>query len=87
MPSIVPSMRPVFEPSPNIPRKRARCPACQLQICKSRSQSAHAALKEVERDQAGNSAVYCCDACGVSLVWSGDPGLPGWSQRRDASAA
>ncbi len=87
MSQIVPSMKPVFEGSlsPQL-RAKARCSACQLQMCKSRFQGPHSALHETARDEAKNMAVYSCETCGVSLVWSGDMTSPGWSQRRDMSA-
>jgi hypothetical protein len=76
-------MKPVFQGPLNLDvRVKARCPACQLQICKSRFEPPHAGLKELERDQVKNSAVYSCESCNVSLVWSGDFSRPGWSQAR-----
>ena len=83
MSRIVPSMKPVFEGPLNLPiRAKVRCPACQLQICKSRNASPHAALQEKSRDEANSTAVFACEKCGVTLVWSGDMKSPGWSQRR-----
>ncbi len=83
MSRIVPSMKPVFEGPLNLPiRAKVRCAACQLQICKSRIESPHAALQESSRDQVNNTAEFVCDTCAVTLVWSGDMKSPGWSQRR-----
>jgi hypothetical protein len=53
-----------------------------LQICKSRFERPHAGLKETARDEVKNTAVFNCESCGVSLVWSGDFSMPGWSQAR-----
>ena len=83
MSHIVPSMKPVFEGPLNLQtRVKARCSACQLQMCKSRFERPHAGLKETERDQVNNTAQFSCESCGVSLVWSGDMRKPGWSQAR-----
>jgi uncharacterized protein with PIN domain len=76
-------MKPVFEAALDFePRAKARCPACQLQLCKSRFERPHGGLKETERDQVNNSAQFSCDSCGILLVWSGDMRKPGWSQAR-----
>ncbi|MHB1204181.1 MAG: hypothetical protein ACYCZX_01330 [Rhodospirillaceae bacterium] len=66
---------------------RQRCAACQLQLCKSRGEPPHAALKEgavkvTGGKFAGGDTVYVCDTCGTTLVRSDDPGKAGWSQRR-----
>jgi hypothetical protein len=76
-------MKPVFEGPLNLTiRAKTRCAACQLQICKSRHETPHGALQEMQRDEAKNTAVFTCDTCGVSLVWSGDTNRPGWAQQR-----
>ena len=66
-----------------------RCPACQLQLCKSRDEPPHAALKEMEAS-AGPTVkfggtrdiLYLCQTCGTVLVRSTDMAEAGWRQRR-----
>ena len=65
----------------------ARCKPCQLQLCKSRRELPHAALKEIRRDAIGHArVVYACQTCGSYLVCSADMGTPGWSQDRSGAA-
>lgn len=59
-----------------------RCGACQLQLCKSRTQEPHPALKEIARDEGKQSVTYRCDACGAALTRSGNLSLPGWAHHR-----
>lgn len=66
---------------------RQRCSACQLQLCKSRSEPPHVSLKEsavkvTGGKFAGGDTVYVCATCSTTLVRSDDPGKAGWSQRR-----
>jgi hypothetical protein len=61
---------------------RLRCAACQLQLCKSRDESPHVALKETGGSPVGDETVYACATCATVLVRSGNPNKPGWSQRR-----
>ncbi len=60
----------------------ARCPACQLQLCKSRVQGPHALLTEVKTDESGRGreTFFSCQTCGVTLINSTDLGKPGWRQ-------
>jgi hypothetical protein len=60
----------------------SRCPACQLQICKSRVQPPHALLTEVKSDESshGRETFYNCQTCGITLINSSDLGKPGWRQ-------
>lgn len=60
----------------------ARCPACQLQLCKSRVQGPHALLTEVKSDESsgGRETSFTCQTCGVTLINSADLGKPGWRQ-------
>lgn len=60
----------------------SRCRACQLQLCKSRTQEPHAALKEISRDEAKRITVYRCDSCEATLERSADLARPGWTQQR-----
>jgi hypothetical protein len=57
-----------------------RCPACQLQLCKSRSQVPHASLTEVrvEQTHAASERYFTCKACGTTLINSDDRNIPGW---------
>ncbi len=69
----------------------SRCPACQLQICKSRIQPPHAQLTEVKSDESsrGRETYFNCQSCGITLINSSDLGKPGWRQApadRTASA-
>lgn len=64
------------------PRPAARCPACQLQLCKSRDERPHAQLKEIAREELPQSTVYGCATCGTTLTRSADTGRPGWAQQR-----
>ena len=57
-----------------------RCAACQLQLCKSRSEPPHAALREVTRDKQAIS--YLCQTCGVTLTCDSDLAKPGWVSQR-----
>ncbi len=68
---------------------QARCPACQLQICKSRHERPHAGLKPAEREvmadgklSSESHAVYLCQTCSAVLIHSSDVMEPGWRQRR-----
>jgi hypothetical protein len=68
---------------------QSRCPACQLQICKSRHERPHAGLKPAEREFVADSkfdsehhTVYLCQACAAVLIHSTDVMEPGWRQRR-----
>ena len=63
-------------------RAPARCAACQLQLCKSRTEPPHAALKEIGRDEAEQATRYSCQTCGAVLVRTSDYARPGWSHRR-----
>lgn len=63
----------------------ARCRACQLQLCKSRLEKPHTALKEVGRDEIKDRVHYACETCQAVLVWSGDKALPGWSHQREST--
>jgi hypothetical protein len=58
----------------------ARCPACQLQLCKSRSQLPHAALTEVRtgQDRPNGERQFSCKTCGTTLVNSDDMTIAGW---------
>jgi hypothetical protein len=60
----------------------SRCRACQLQLCKSRKEAPHAALKETLRDEIGRFVRYGCDTCGTELICSENLGVPGWSVGR-----
>ena len=67
---------------------RARCAACQLQLCKSRQEPPHAALKEVSREGMNQQRVgFNCQTCGAILIRSSDLSAPGWSQQRRAAMA
>jgi len=64
-----------------------RCPACQLQLCKSRESLPHAALKvadssivsydKLNREQ---HALYLCESCSTVLIHSLDIREAGWRQ-------
>jgi hypothetical protein len=64
--------------------KQPRCAACQLQLCKSRDESPHAALTEIGGAPvtggkfAGGRHSYTCGTCGVTLACSSDMSKPGW---------
>jgi uncharacterized protein with PIN domain len=59
-----------------------RCAACQLQLCKSRTQEPHAGLKEVSRDEGKQTVTYRCDGCGATLMRSSSLARPGWAHCR-----
>ena len=66
---------------------KLRYAACQLQLCKSRGEPPHAALKETAVKVTGSGftgagMAYACATCGTTLVRSSDPAKAGWSQRR-----
>lgn len=65
--------------------RAARCPACQLQICKARDAIPHGKLVEADRNliQGGDRA-YTCQTCGITLVNSRDARKPGWSHAKTA---
>lgn len=69
-----------FQPPP--PAAEVRCRACQLQLCKSRTEKPHPALKEVSRDEVQQQVQYACDTCRAVIEWCGQPTRPGWSHRR-----
>jgi len=78
------------------PSVAPRCPACQLQLCKSRQQRPHALLTEVKSDESshGRETYFSCQTCGATLVNTSDLRKPGWRQApeivrpaRDESAA
>lgn len=56
-----------------------RCPACQLQLCKSRTLGPHAGLTEMSRDEAKQTTVYRCQTCAAALTRSSDLRVPGWT--------
>ncbi len=62
----------------------SRCPACQLQLCKGRSEPPHAALKDVGAGgaMAGSDKHFTCQSCGITLVNSSDLATPGWRHHR-----
>jgi len=66
------------------PAKATRCPACQLQLCKSRHQAPHAALKEISRNDADGAleVTYACGTCEATLISSTDMRKPGWRHER-----
>ncbi|TAL00430.1 MAG: hypothetical protein EPO08_13675 [Rhodospirillaceae bacterium] len=64
-----------------------RCPACQLQLCKSRDEPPHGALKAT--DAGGNFAnsdtlhtLFLCQKCAAVMVHSSNLMEAGWRQRR-----
>lgn len=64
-----------------------RCSACQLQMCKSRDEPPHPALKAmadgISREKFNRrEIVYLCQTCGAVMVHSADVAEPGWHQRR-----
>ena len=59
-----------------------RCPACQLQLCKSRSEAPHGALKETSRDEVNELIRFTCATCSAVMVRSANLGRPGWSHQR-----
>lgn len=59
-----------------------RCAACQLQLCKSRTQEPHAGLKEVSRDEGKQTVIYRCEGCGATLTRSSSLARPGWAHYR-----
>ena len=66
------------------PQTTPRCSACQLQLCKSRGEPPHAALKAAEGGGklSGLDTVYLCGVCSAVMVRSADMAQPGWRQRR-----
>lgn len=63
--------------------RAARCPACQLQICKARDAGPHEKLIEADRTlMQGGDRAYTCQTCSITLVNSRDPGKPGWTHAR-----
>ena len=64
--------------------RAARCPACQLQLCKARDSRPHEKLVVVEKGSMlqGGDRAYTCQTCGVTLVNSHDSRKPGWSHAR-----
>ena len=65
----------------------ARCPACQLQLCKSREALPHTALKVADRSivsydklDKAQHALYMCENCSTVLVHSLDIRESGWRQ-------
>jgi hypothetical protein len=72
-----------YTPQLHVP---VRCRACQLQLCKSRTEKPHAGLKETGRDLTTDTAQYACDSCGAVMEWSGNPARPGWAHRRESAA-
>jgi hypothetical protein len=70
--------------TPLQPAKAARCAPCQLQLCKSRHQPAHSALKEVSRNDTDGEleVTYTCSTCEANLVSSTDMKKPGWRHDR-----
>jgi hypothetical protein len=70
-------------------RRVIRCPACQLQICKSRESLPHHALRaadsnviEDDKFDRERHAIYSCQTCEAVLVHSVDLMEPGWRQLR-----
>lgn len=60
-----------------------RCPACQLQLCKGRNESPHAALTKVELSAPGDfSKRFTCQKCGARMINSRDMTKPGWQHQR-----
>ncbi len=66
-----------------------RCPACQLQLCKSREALPHAALKVADSNVVSYDkfkkdlhAVYTCERCSAILVNSLDTNESGWRHFR-----
>lgn len=66
------------------PAKATRCAPCQLQLCKSRQQAPHGALKEISRNDADGEQeiLYTCSMCEATLVSSTDMKKPGWRHDR-----
>ena len=65
----------------------ARCPACQLQLCKSRESLPHGALKVADSSivsydklDKAQHALYMCETCAAVLVHSLDIRESGWRQ-------
>ncbi|MBX7201105.1 MAG: hypothetical protein K1X51_17180 [Rhodospirillaceae bacterium] len=75
-------IRAARDTSPPAPAAAIRCRACQLQLCKSRLEKPHAALKEIGRGELKEQVQYACDACNAVMEWCGDPAYPGWSHRK-----
>jgi uncharacterized protein with PIN domain len=66
-------------PSTKLP---ARCPACQLQLCKGRDERPHKALMETTHDAVRSDVAYSCQTCKAVLIRTADLAKPGWSQAR-----
>lgn len=66
------------------PESSPRCRDCQLQLCKSRTEPPHGALKETARDEVHNRTQFACATCGAAMVRNGDLSKPGWSHPRPA---
>lgn len=64
---------------------KARCRACQLQLCKGREQLPHAHLTEIDRNEGDQSTRYTCASCDQTLIRSGDFAKAGW--RKDDNPA
>ncbi len=66
------------------PSTSPRCRACQLQLCKSRSERPHAALTESKGDSMmrGTEQQFLCKTCGATLINSSDLAKPGWRHQR-----
>ncbi len=61
-----------------------RCRACQLQLCKSRSEPPHAALTESKTDgvMRGAERHFTCKTCNATMINSSDLAKPGWRHHR-----
>jgi hypothetical protein len=72
------------QPSPGTKSlgSEVRCRACQLQLCKSRTEKPHTGLKEVGRDEVKQQVQYACETCAAVMEWCGDPTRPGWTHKR-----
>lgn len=64
----------------------ARCRACQLQLCKSRTQPPHGQLTQSDSDERLGRRVFTCQECNTVLVNSVDPALPGWKTQARPNA-
>ena len=69
------------------PPTMPRCSACQLQLCKSRNEPPHAALKVINGSDAAdkfspNDTVYLCQTCAAVMVRSADLMEASWRHRR-----
>jgi hypothetical protein len=69
-------------------RRVTRCPACQLQICKSREALPHTGLKAADSNLMEDTldrtrhALYACQTCEAVLLHSTDMMEAGWRQLR-----